>query len=338
MEPVAYPRPSEPLRVQSQQIGRPGAWTDLGLPDCKALRRSAGAVLLVLSAGRLSGWRHHRSKRTRGIVQVPACVAEPHQEFAEVYSGQRMNDMEILNNILERHGWYPQDKGAGGNCLFLSMAPQVEPEDLRDVHLRSVRWEEALGSDLADQWKDLQILQRANILRQMAILDEAEFLEELQALGSGELPPEAEWDVRELYTDMLEEFVSSNKHGLGDGVMGWDLQGVYKRVRKLLSEYERDQVHEFVLKHGAEYMQITGRQGNWAGSSEMAALSSVLRRPVLAYGNNRVTQDEVKVKLLEDGGKEVQPYFEARCFAEPRGGAIRVFQVRGGGHYQMLSD
>lgn len=325
MEPVAYPPPSEPLRVKSQ-LGRPGASTDLGLP---ALRRSAGAVLLVLSAGRLSGWRHHRSKRTRGIVQVPACVAaEPHQEFAEVYSGQSMNDTEILNNIQERHGWYPQDKGAGGNCLFLSMAPQVEPEDLRDVHLRSVRWEEALGSDLADRWKDLQILQRANILRQMAIMDEAEFLEELQALGSAELSPEAEWRMRELFTDMVEEFVSSNKHGLGDGVMGWDLQGVYKRVRKLLSEYEREQIHEFVLKHGDEYMQITGRQGNWAGSSEMAALSSVLRRPVLAYGNNRVTQDEVKVKLLEDGGKEVQPYFEARCFAEPRGDAIRVFQVR----------
>eukprot|EP00435_Cladocopium_sp_Y103_P001609 s5737_g1.t1 len=284
MELAAYPRPSEPLRVKSQQIRRPGAWTDLGLP---ALGRSAGAVLLVLSAGRLSGWRHQRSKRTRGIVQVPACVAaEPQQEFAEVYGGERMNDTEILNNIQEQHGWTPQDKGAGGNCLFLSMAPQVEPEDLRDVHLRSERWEEALGSDLADRWKDLKILQRANILRQMAIMDEAEFLEELQALGSGELPPEADWRMRELFTDMLEEFVTSNKHGLGAGVMGWDLQGVYKRVRKLLSEYKTDQVHEFVLKHGAEYMQITGREGNWAGSSEMAALSSVLRRPVLAYGNN----------------------------------------------------
>lgn len=78
-------------------------------------------------------------------------------------------------------------------------------------------------------------------------------------------------------------------------------------MRKLLSEYEKEQVHEFVLKHGAEqlglqekhgvskhiifnviiilytclfklhgfdhmcqlerYMQITGRQGNWAGSN-----------------------------------------------------------------------
>lgn len=318
MEPVAYPPPSEPLRVKSQ-LGRPGASTDLGLP---ALRRSAGAVLLVLSAGRLSGWRHHRSKRTRGIVQVPACVAaEPHQEFAEVYSGQSMNDTEILNNIQERHGWYPQDKGAGGNCLFLSMAPQVEPEDLRDVHLRSVRWEEALGSDLADRWKDLQILQRANILRQMAIMDEAEFLEELQALGSAELSPEAEWRMRELFTDMVEEFVSSNKHGLGDGVMGWDLQGVYKRVRKLLSEYEREQIHEFVLKHGDEYMQITGRQGNWAGSSEMAALSSVLRRPVLAYGNNTLILHTLLCKnFVVQGSKKV--YVASRGFALSKSGIL----------------
>eukprot|EP00434_Breviolum_minutum_P005458 symbB.v1.2.004809.t1/scaffold270.1/size246978/20 len=51
-----------------------------------------------------------------------------------------------------------------------------------------------------------------------------------------------------------------------------------------------------------------------------------------------VTQDEVKIKEVEDGGQEVLPYFEARCFDEARGEAIRVFQVNGGGHYQMLAD
>jgi len=269
-------------------------------------------------------------------------VVEAAAHFPEdytVFSSQRMNDKEILHNIKERHGWTPQDKGANGNCLFLSMALQVQPEDLKDIPSRSLRWEKLFGGDLAERWKDMRITERALLLRQMAILDEDEFIAELQALrDGGQLTPRDEWRMRELFTDMLEEFVGTNKHGLASGVMGWDLQGIYQRVRQLVSEYTPDQVYDFVLAHAQEYMEITGTEGNWAGSSEMAALSSVLKRPVLAFGNNNVTQDEVKIKELEDGGQEVLPYFEARCFDEARGEAIRVFQVNGGGHYQMLAD
>jgi len=335
MEPLARPQ-LEPLRIQHikpQVSGRPGVW-DLGHPG-EVLKKSV--ALLALSAGRLSAWRLGKSK-ARGIVSTVVEAAPGSEAVCEVYSSQRMNESEILRNIHERHGWTPKDKGAGGNCLFLSMAPQVYAEDLRDVLRRHPEWESSLGSDLAERWEDLEIKAKALKLREMAIMDEKDFVAELQALrASGEkLTTESEWRMRELFTDMLEEFVSTYKHGLGAAVMKFPPQGIYDRVKELVAQYNLDQVHDFVLKHADEYMETTGREGNWAGSSEMAALSSVLKRQILAYGNNFVTQDEVKVKELEDGGKEVLPYFDARCFTEARGDAIRVFQTQGGGHYQLL--
>lgn len=57
------------------------------------------------------------------------------------------------------------------------MALQVDAEDVRLAPTRSPLWEETLGGDLAERWQGLRIQERALLLRRMAILDEAEFIE-----------------------------------------------------------------------------------------------------------------------------------------------------------------
>jgi len=173
----------------------------------------------------------------------------------------------------------------------------------------------------------------------MAILDESEFIAELAAARArGEpLSADVEWRTRELFTDMAEEFISSNKTELAADIPGWNREALYTRVREVVSTFSLDQICDYVLLHADEYLQTTGREGNWAGSSEMAALSSVLQRPVQAYGNNWVSQDEIKLEQADGDEWKILPYFEATCYAEARGDAIRVFQTHGGGHYQMLS-
>eukprot|EP00439_Symbiodinium_sp_Y106_P069434 s756_g11.t4 len=212
-----------------------------------------------------------------------------------------MNDREILSNLQRCYGWSPRDMGAGGNCLFLSMALQVRAEDVKDIASRSAAWEAALGDNLVDRWEDMGPRERASLLRRMAILDESEFIAELAAARArGEpLSADVEWRTRELFTDMAEEFISSNKTELAADIPGseeavsrclctsrWNREALYTRVREVVSTFSLDQICDYVLLHADEYLQTTGREGNWAGSSEMAALSSVLQRPVQAYGNN----------------------------------------------------
>lgn len=245
-----------------------------------------------------------------------------------------MNDAEILTNLRDTHGWERAEMGAGGNCLFLSVAAQVDTADVAPLPSRGPAWAQALGEDLGQRWAALDVRQRASLLRRIAILDEREFVAELAALRAGQqgAPEPVRERALELFKDMAEEFIDSGITELAEGVVRmppWSRKGVYDRVRQVVEEYSSDQVHDFVLKHADEYMRITGREGNWAGSSEMAALASALGRPFAAYGNNWVSQDR---QVLEGG--EVQPYFRA---AAPGGSReVLIFQTNGGGHYQML--
>ncbi|CAJ1431275.1 unnamed protein product [Effrenium voratum] len=112
---------------------------------------------------------------------------------------------------------------------------------------------EALG-DLS-RWEDLSIRDRASLLRRMAILDEAEFIAEVAALRArGEqLRAPLMWRLEELFTDMAEEFVSSNQTELAANIPGWDRQGLYSRVREVVSSFTLDQKCEFVLLHADEW-------------------------------------------------------------------------------------
>merc|ERR1719414_2446855 len=250
-----------------------------------------------------------------------------------------MSDAEILKNLSDLHGWRNIDMGAGGNCLFLSVAPQVTAADVAALPSRSPVWKDALGADVGQRWEGLQARERARLLRRIAILDESEFVADLSGLcARAEAVPEPVRErALELFKDMAEEFIDSNLTELAEEVPRWppwNRDPVYKRVRDIVQKYSTAQVHEFVLVHAAKYMQITGRDGNWAGSSEMAALANALGRSFAAYGNNWVSQDSVE--LLRG---EVQPYFNAPAPDREESGSppVLIFQTNGGGHYQMLT-
>mmetsp|Transcript_107475 Transcript_107475/g.302454 ORF Transcript_107475/g.302454 Transcript_107475/m.302454 type:complete len:450 (+) Transcript_107475:76-1425(+) len=289
----------------------------------------------VARAGAMAtgGWR----RVPAAMADVEAAVETPNRFRRE------MDDREITQILADVHGWRRVDMGADGNCLFLSIAPQVAATDLAELAGRSEAFAEALGPELIGRWETLAATERASLLRRIAILDEREFFQRLATLhrdGSAS-PPEDDWRTLELYKDMAEEFMSSGYSELADGVASWNLPGIYKRVRALARETPSDEVRAFVLKHMEEYLRRTGTEGNWAGSSEMAALSHALQRPVQAYGNNWVSQDAIE--LEEDSGRsaEVLPYFAAPPGSETQRAVvgtrpIRVFQTRGGGHYQML--
>mmetsp|Transcript_37075 Transcript_37075/g.96402 ORF Transcript_37075/g.96402 Transcript_37075/m.96402 type:complete len:193 (+) Transcript_37075:2-580(+) len=184
---------------------------------------------------------------------------------------------------------------------------------------------------------------RASWLRRTAMADEEGFIKELQAFRrTGEpLPSYHAWRLRELYKDMAEEFISSGITDLGAGIPSWNLPAVYQRVRELAGTTSDADVLDFALKHAGQYIAITGREGNWAGSSEMAALARAFDRPMLAFGNNWVTQDAIQLTKRENSEVqwEVLPYFEALVpDGRQVGVPVRVFQTNGGGHYQMLQE
>jgi len=258
-----------------------------------------------------------------------------------------MDDREILHNLRDTRGLVNQDQGAGGNCLFLSMAPQLCAADMAELPSRSHDWMKLLGSDLGERWEAASNYDRARLLRQIAMLDESQFLEDLGAIVTAgqQVPAEMQLRALELYRDMAEEFLSSGITELADD-MSSSLSGsrnIYSRVRQLARETPAAAVNDFVLEHGKQYMQITGRVGNWAGSSEIAAVANATGRQFEAYGNNWVSQDDVELDASGPGGNwEVLPYFKApfpkieSTNATLKSPPVRIFQTNGGGHYQAL--
>jgi len=299
----------------------------------------AGTFLLLVAAGK---------RRASGRACHHVAVAASDCTDSSGRRSVAMDDREILRNLRDTRGLVNRDQGAGGNCLFLSMAPQLCAADVAELPSKSPDWLKLLGSDLGERWEASSNYDRARLLRQVAMLDEAKFLEDLGALVAAgqEVPAKMQWRALELYKDMAEEFISSGITELAKD-MPWSPFGnrnIYTRVRQLAKETPAAQVHDFVLRHGQQYMQITGRHGNWAGSSEIAAVSNATGRQFEAYGNNWVSQDVVELDPSGPGGSwEVVPYFtapfpnsESSDGALPPSPPVRVFQTNGGGHYQAL--
>eukprot|EP00930_Biecheleria_cincta_P048564 TRINITY_DN33850_c0_g1_i1.p1 TRINITY_DN33850_c0_g1~~TRINITY_DN33850_c0_g1_i1.p1 ORF type:complete len:362 (+),score=43.49 TRINITY_DN33850_c0_g1_i1:55-1086(+) len=280
-----------------------------------------------------------------GISALTSRLRRQQQRSKTEVSGYReksaeMNDPQILQSLQDSHRLRVKDMGAGGNCLFLSVALQVDAADVESMLLRSDVWRQALGHDLGQRWVSMNALERASALRRISMLDEADFISDLAVRCSrGEvLPDEVEWRVRELFKDMAEEFIGSNKTELAANIPGYDRQRIWDRVREVVRTTTLKGACEFVLKHADEYMATTGREGNWAGSSEMAAMARALQRTVIAYGNDWVTQDSVTLHELGPGTWQVQPYFQSWPLEKPDlREPIQLFQTHGGGHYQMLT-
>eukprot|EP00913_Durusdinium_trenchii_P003100 g2864.t1 len=100
--------------------------------------------------------------------------------------------------------------------------------------------------------------------------------------------------------------------------------------RAILVAAENEQVYKLVENE---------EEDEWIGITfeEHCLLFKDKYEDYLDYWEKAVSEGGLKMKELEDGSKEVLPYFEARCFSEARGDPIKVFQTYGGGHYQMLS-
>lgn len=300
---------------------------------------AAGAAFATLAhfvGGRAVAFDHvapprwpRRGRQARGLVSRAAALG------ATTGERRSMGDEEILRHLQAVHGWRNIEHGAGGNCLFLSIAPQVTASDFAAAVVRvAPGW-------AAPAWEGASALERAHVLRRLAMLEETAFLKRfatLRAEGGG-VPDELHWRMLEFYRDMAEEFISSGMTELAKGVNRLDMSAVYQRVRALVSETPVEQIYDFVLEHAEDYLRITGTEGNWAGSSEIVALSSALERPFAAYGNNWVSQDDLEVADAGEGIYYVKPYFVVPSVGSgPSGSAptVRIFQRNGGGHYQML--
>jgi len=296
------------------------------------------AALLLAAAGR-SQAGPRRSRAQRVVMGAASAVAASGDLPGSLF--RKMTDEEILRNLRAMHGWRNVDMGAGGNCLFLSIAPQVSGDDVAALSSRSPVWEERLGTGVAVSWEVLSARDRARCLRQIAMFDESDFIAQLHDLRvrGDTVPQYIHWRALELYKDMVEEFLSTGI--LGDELPGdnppWNMQARYDQVRRLARDTPPGEMYDFVLRHAEKYMDCTGREGNWAGSSEMAALASAFERPFAAFGNNWVSQDEVELRCVGADQWEVMPYFDVPAPGKSRGAApVRIFQTRGGGHYQML--
>lgn len=264
--------------------------------------------------------------------------------------GVDMNDVAILRNLGEQQCLINRDMGADGNCLFLSIAMQVERADVEALSQKSEAWRNVVGEAIGEQWNGLSVQDKAKKLRQIAMQDEREWIQRVSSEDqSGERMSKADaWRTNELFKDMAEEFIEEGRGGLPK-VPSWNRVKIYQTVKAEVQRRAPEQKLEFVREHMDYYMLKTGRDGNWAGSSEMVALASALQRPIEAYGNNWVSQDKVLTVRSADGTDRVLPYFSAGPAADGEGAEpissaagsgdlrpIRVFQTGGGGHYQML--
>lgn len=293
------------------------------------------SLLLFASLSALRALTRSRGTSRRQPV-IMSVTATQHGGAQQKY--EAMSDKQILSTLFSSFGLRAQDMGAGGNCLFLSIAPQIQSSDVSELYQQGQEWNDVLGNDLSVRWNSLRNIEKASVLRRIAMLDEVHFFSEVAAYTAKDetLPPYLEIRTREMFADMAEEFISSNKTELAANIPGWNRKALYDRVRDLLKTKTLKEIQQFILAHADEYIRTTGREGNWAGSSEMAALAHALKRDFKAYGNNWVSQDEVRWLEVSPGNWELQPYFEALVDA-PQGPPVTVFQTNGGGHYQMLT-
>ncbi|MFI5343793.1 MAG: hypothetical protein ACHQUC_06185 [Chlamydiales bacterium] len=210
---------------------------------------------------------------------------------------QRMNDPQIIDNLRLQGFMEPIECGSDGSCLLHSIAPQIEERDM-----------------LGPQWREWVAFgksQRANKLREIAMAEEKEFILTIDGKGVESLPDDERVWIEEFYKDIRQEFGASSA-----GIRTDAKETSF--IEKL--RYVREQ---FIL-----YQERTSQPNNWTGTSEMIALSRVLKRPVEMYGNDFASSEYV---TLEKG--RVQPYFR-RAIGE--GVPIRIFQTGGGGHYRQL--
>jgi hypothetical protein len=224
-------------------------------------------------------------------------------------SFKKMTDPEIIHNLVLQNYSKPIEKGGDGRCLFLSIASQITEEDIDNVFPRRLSF---------CDWSKLSLGGQADELRKLAMARETIFFDTLPLNVLDLTQDELVW-VRELYKDMLQELnkmSSSNSDHM-------------QLLHKMITENSDELKLEYFKKNFLDYRKKTSQQFNWAGTSELIALSRVFNRETVAYGQDYASSDRMRI----DKNGNVLPYHHRMFGRTP---AIVVFQCNGGGHYKML--
>ena len=220
----------------------------------------------------------------------------------------KWDDQTIIKNLIQQGFGSPVDKGGDGRCLFRSISPQITEEDC--IVASTIPHIQSLLCSF-DEWSSYNLLEQSDLLRRLAMAEESYFfssLSEDMALDEEGL----KW-IRELYKDMLAEI----EHPLNF------------RLRETVRNTTDLEKYTYCRNHFSAYKASTSRPTNWAGTSELIALSRVFNRQTMAFGQDFASSK--KVRLDQEGN--VLPYHNWPCGTNP---PIVVFQTNGGGHYQLL--
>lgn len=217
------------------------------------------------------------------------------------------SDTTILE-ALKRMGFKDTVRNAAdGNCLFLSIAPQVTKQDLEAVQTR-------LGYDFnTEKWLNLPLSDRAACLRNWAMIEEVKFFSNLPKQFDKLSAEDAIW-IEESYKDFLQELENCPANEIPERIRDITLQ------QKL----------QYVKNNYMTYTTQTSRPQNWAGTTEYIALSRFLNRQIEAFGYDRAS---AQLGIRYDANGRVEPYYRRNLGRVP---PFTIFQCGGGGHYEYL--
>lgn len=215
----------------------------------------------------------------------------------------KMSDSEIISN-LEKQGFnQPVNTLSDGRCLFGSIACHIDEQDLTKIE----------DNIQMDEWCQLPIGDKANLLRKWAINTEKKLFTEL-FMNSENPSDEAVSAINELYADIRQELHASN----------------LAQLRNLLKTASYEEKLDYCRSNFDQYISNTSREKNWAGTTELRALGKLFNRQVIMFGQNHASSLEVS----NDEKGNVLPYYTLQEGKTP---PIFVFQQNGGGHYRQLT-
>lgn len=268
---------------------------------------SIGSTILLLSFSGLIGTilaQNKNKKNDNPITQIKVRSIPPlHASFLPTKNTARLDDEQIIKNLQKQGYEGPFEEGGGGRCLFLSILPQIRESDLLNLS--------SSNQQRFKDWKELDKNQKAHLLRQIALEEEEQFLNNLPQGNLSNLNDLER--IKELYKDMLEE-VEKKRHA--------DIRQQVRGVREA-------EMLTYCINHFQTYKKNTLRFANWAGTSELISIGILFKRRVMAFGQDFASSEEIK---YDDKGNVLPYYASPLEFLPP----ILVFQCDGGGHYKRL--
>lgn len=237
---------------------------------------------------------------------------------------KKWNDSEILASLKKTYSCNDVCKQAGrdGNSLFLSLVDQIKDEDIHAA-LNMNTLDDEIKHRLNDWDPSKSEIEKALILRNTALMIEERFIRYLEHADLNALPEEDIQWLGELYRDMLQEFNHSYS-SIRDKAAKADAQTIFA--------YFKEVVPSLGVPRFNAYLERTNQNGHAAGTSEMTALSYLLKRPILAYGNDHASSVYVKV----DEHQKALPFIVIQPNLISSKPPIALFQCNGGGHYKVL--